>query len=120
MATAVKRKLSSAPAGNLGIKIAAVATAGTAIHTAVGGTNDGTYHEIWLEAYNSDTIDRVLTLEIGGVTVPDNNIVTTIPARAGLFRVLDGHPLQNGATVAAFASAANVIVIFGFVNAITD
>lgn len=120
MATAVKRKLSSAPAGNLGIKVVATATAGTAIHTSVAGTTAGTFDEIWLEAYNSDTVDRLLTIEVGGVTVPDDNIKVTIPAQSGLVRVIDGLPLQNAATVAAFASAANVIVVFGYVNAITD
>lgn len=119
MATAVKRKLSQSTDG-LGIKVVATATAGTAIHTAVAGTTAGTFDEVWLYAYNGDTIDRALTLEWGGAAVPDNNIVVTIPAQSGLTLVAPGLILQNSKTVAAFASAANVITITGFVNAITD
>lgn len=119
MATAVKRKLSGSTDG-LGIKVVATATAGTAIHTAVAGTTAGTFDEIWLYAYNGDTVDRVLTLEWGGVAVPDNNIVVTIPSKTGLTLVAPGLILQNAKAVAAFASAANVITITGFVNSITD
>lgn len=119
MATAVKRKLSGSTNGR-GIKVVATATAGTALHTAVAGTTAGTYDEIWLYAYNSDTVDRLLTIEMGGVTVPDDNIVVTIPAKSGLTLVTPGLIMQNGLSIAAFASAANVVTIYGFVNAITD
>lgn len=119
MATAVKRKLSQSTNGR-GIKVVATATAGTALHTAVAGTTAGTYDEIWLYAYNSDTVDRTLTIEMGGVTVPDDNIVVTIPSKAGLTLVTPGLIMQNGLGIAAFASAANVVTIYGFVNAITD
>lgn len=120
MATFVKRKLSAAAAGNRGIKVAATATAGTTIHTAVAGTTAGTFDEIWLWAYNSDTVDRLLTIEFGGTTAPDDNIKVTIPALSGLVQVVPGFDLQNGCVVGAFAAVANVVVIFGFVNAITD
>lgn len=119
MATAVKRKLSGSTDCR-GIKIVATASAGTTLHTAVAGTTAGTYDEIWIEVFNSDTVDRVVTIEFGGTTAPDDNIVMTIPSKAGLVRVVDGLILQNGAVVKAFASAANVLVAFGFVNAITD
>ncbi len=119
MATAVKRKLSASTNGR-GIKVVATATAGTSLHTAVAGTTAGTYDEIWLYAYNSDTVDRVLTIEFGGVTVPDDNIVLTIPSKFGLVLVTPGLILQNGVAVAAFASAANVVTIYGYVNAMTD
>ena len=119
MATVVKRKLSSSTDGKA-IKIAATATAGTAIHTAVAGTTAGTYDEIWLWAFNSHTGNIKLTIEFGGADAPDQNIIITIPALAGLVPVVPGLILQNGATVKAFASSANVITIAGFVNSITD
>ena len=119
MATVVKRKLSSSTDGKA-IKIAAVETPGTAIHTAVAGTTAGTYDEIWLWAYNGHTADVVLTIEFGGSDVPDQNIVVTIPFKSGLVPVVPGLILQNGATVKAFAATTNVITITGFVNAITD
>lgn len=119
MSTAVKRKLSSSADGKA-IKIDAVTTPGTTIHTAVAGQVDGTFDEIWLWAFNSHTADVVLTVEFGGADAPDQNIVVTIPYKAGLVPVIPGFILQNGATVKAFAETTNVITITGFVNAITD
>ena len=119
MATVVKRKLSESTDGKA-IKIAATATAGTAIHTAVSGTTAGTYDEIWLWAFNSHTGNIKLTIEFGGASAPDDNIIVTVPALAGLVPIVPGLILQNGATVKAFASSPNVITIIGFVNSITD
>ena len=119
MATVKKRKLSGSTDG-LGIKIAAIATAGTALHTAVAGTTPGTYDEVWLWAYNSHNTSILLTLEFGGVNVPDNTIVINVPAVIGLIPIVPGFLLQNGKGIAAFASVANKIVIYGFVNTITD
>jgi hypothetical protein len=119
MATAVKRKLSGSTDGKP-IKVVPTATAGTTIHTAVAGTTAGTFDEIWLWAYNGHTADVVLTVEFGGATVPDQNIIVTIPTKAGLTLVVPGLILQNGMVVAAFAATANVITISGYVHAITD
>ena len=119
MAVAYKRKLSGSTDGKA-IKVVQTATAGDTIHTAVAGTTAGTFDEIWLWAYNGHTADVVLTLEWGGATVPDQNIVVTIPFKAGLVPVTPGLILQNGMVVKAFAGTANVITIIGFINAITD
>lgn len=119
MATAVKRKLSGSTDGKP-IKIAATATAGTAIHTAVAGTTPGTLDEIWLWAYNSNSSAVVLTIEFGGPDAPDQNIVLTLPSKVGLVPIVPGLILQNAATVKAFADTADVVTISGFVNAITD
>ena len=118
MATIAKRKLSGSTDGR-GVLVAATATPGTLVHTAVAGTVSGTFDEIWVYAYNSDTVDRVLTIELGGVTAPNDNIKVTIPALQGRFLVVDGAILQNGTVVRAFAAAANVVVVSGFVNAIS-
>lgn len=119
MALAYKRKLSGSTDGR-GIKVTATATPGTTIHTAVAGTTVGTFDEIWLYAYNSDSADRTLTIEFGGVTAPDDNIKMTIPFQQGAYLVVPGWILQNGTIVKAFASVANVITINGYVNTITD
>ena len=119
MAIIVKRKLSGSTNGR-GIKVVQTATAGDTIHTAVAGTTAGTYDEIWLFAYNGHTAAVVLTIEFGGVTVPDDNIVITIPTKMGLTLVAPGLILQNSVVVRAFAATANVIVITGYVNSITD
>lgn len=119
MATAVKRKLSGSTDGKA-IKLTQTATAGDTIHTAVAGTTSGTYDEIWLWAYNGHTANVVLTIEFGGASVPDQNIVVTIPFKSGLVPVVPGLILQNGMVVKAFAGTANVVTLLGFVNAITD
>lgn len=111
-----KAKLSGAAAGNRGIKVAATATPGTAIHTAVAGTTANTFDEIWLWAVNSDTTARKLTLEWGGTTSPDDLIELTIPPESGMFLVIPGYVLQNTLAVAAFCATANVVMIHGYVN----
>ena len=115
MAVFEKRILSGSTNGRP-ILVVATATAGTLMHTAVAGTTD--IDEIWLYAVNSDTTDRKLTLEWGGVTVPNDLIEETVPAEGGLFLVAPGLLLQNGLIVRAFAATANVVTIHGFVNRI--
>jgi len=113
MAVLSKVLLSGSTQGK-GIKVVETATAGTTIHTAVSGTTD--LDEIWLWAVNSDTSPRKLTLEWGEAAAPDGNIEVTIPAEDGLVLVAPGLLLQNGLVVKAFAAAANVVIIHGYVN----
>jgi len=116
-------KLALQPAGTtgtgLGIKVAATATAGTAIHTA--STTATTIDEIWLYAVNTSTSSVKLTIEWGEATAPDGNIELTVLPEAGLVTVIPGLVLQGNATakvVRAFAASANVVVVHGFVNRI--
>lgn len=119
MATIVKRKLSGSTDGKA-IKVVQTATAGDTIHTAVAGTTAGTFDEIWLWAYNGHTSAVTLTIEFGGTTVPDQNIIVTLASKSGLIPIVPGLILQNGMVVRAFASVANVVTIIGFVNSMTD
>lgn len=119
VAIAYKRKLSGSTDGRM-IKVVAIATAGTLIHTAVAGQVAGTFDEIWLWAVNSSAATVKLTIEYGGVASPDDLIEVYIAAESGLMLILPGYILQNSLVVRAFAASANVILIGGFVNAITD
>lgn len=119
MATFTKRKLSASTDGKP-ILVAATSTPGTTIHTAVTGTTAGTFDEIWLWAYNGHTATVTLTLEWGGATVPDQNIIVDIPSKSGLLLVTPGLILQNSMVVKAFAGTTNVITLNGFVNTMTD
>ena len=117
-------KLCLQPAGTTGtglaIKVAATATAGTAIHTASATAT--TIDEIWLYAVNSSTSSVKLTIEWGEATAPDGNVEVTILPEAGLVTIIPGFLLQGNAAakvVKAFAGTANVICIHGFVNRIT-
>ena len=115
---ATKRKLSGSTDGRA-ILVVATATPGTAVHTAVAGTTPGTFDEIWLWAVNSDSTDRKLTIEFGGVTSPDDLVEVTIPAESGLLLVIPGLVLTGSVVVTAFCATANVVMIHGFVNRIT-
>lgn len=116
MAQTVTKTLLSGSTQGKGIKITTTSTAGNTIHTAVSGTSS--LDEIWLYAYNGHTENVILTIEWGEATVPDGNIVLSIPNKRGRYMVIDGRLLQNSLVIRAFASVANVIVIDGFVNAI--
>jgi len=116
MATFTKLKLSGSTDGKQ-IKVAATATPGTTIHTAVSGTSD--YDEIWLYVTNNHTAAVALTIEFGGTTSPDDLIQQSIPAKTGLYLLVPGLVLQNGAVVKAFAGTTNVISVSGWVNRIT-
>jgi len=119
MATFSKIALSGSTDGRL-IKVAQTATAGTTIHT--GSSTATTFDEIWLYAVNSDSTDRKLTIEWGGVSSPDDLIEQTITAESGLLLVVPGLIIKGNATaliVRAFAASANVVMIGGYVNRIT-
>lgn len=116
MATFGKQLLSGSTNGKA-VKVAATATAGTLIHTAVTGTTN--LDEIWLYAMNTSATNVKLTIEWGEATAPDGNIEVTVLAEAGLVCITPGLLLNNSLTVRAFAATANVITIHGFVNRIT-
>ena len=119
MATFSKIALSGSTDGRM-IKVAATATAGTTLHT--GSATATTFDEIWLYAVNSDSTDRKLTIEWGGVASPDDLIEYTVKAENGLYLIVPGLVLKGNATplvVKAFCATANVVSIAGYVNRIT-
>lgn len=96
-------------------KIAATATPGTLIHTAHATALD----EIWLWAANSDTVDRKVTVEWGGVTVPDDIMELTILAEDGWQLIVPGLILTGSVLLGVFAATTNVVTVGGYVNRIT-
>ena len=110
-----KRHLSGSVSGR-GILVTQAATPGDLVHTAVAGADD--FDEIYLWAHNTDATARKLTTEWGGVTSPNDTIEQTVPAEAGLVLVAPGLPLNGGVIVRAFAAAANLVVVVGYVNRI--
>jgi hypothetical protein len=115
MATYTKQQLSGSTSYR-GILVAATATPGTIIHTASPTDVD----EVWLYAYNSSGSAVLLTIEYGGTTVPNDNIKISIPPTCGLVPVVVGIPIKDSLVIRAFAATANVIVLFGFVNRISQ
>jgi len=96
-----------------GIKVVATGTPGTTIHTGQASTT--LTDVVTLYAYNSDTVTRSLTLEWGGITAPDDNMRFDIPPKTTVPVVVD-LIIRNSLVVKAFCDAANVVVLFGFVN----
>jgi len=119
-ATTARKKHLSASTDGRGIKIVATATAGTALHTATATADGSQRDEIYVYLYNSHTDDVEVTFEYGGVTDPDDHIVVTVPFDSGLILAIPGLTLENALALAAFASVANVVVAYGFVNPISQ
>jgi hypothetical protein len=115
MATFSKLPLSGSTNGR-GIQVAATATPGTLIHTAVSGTTD--FDELWIYAVNISGSSVKLTIEYGGTAGPDN-IELTIPGESGLTLVIPGLFLNNALEVKAFAATTNVISLHGYVNRVS-
>jgi hypothetical protein len=119
MATFTKQKLSGSTDG-LAIKVTGTNSAGAVtVDTAVAGTTVGTFDEIWLYANNTSASSVKLTIEWGTATAADGNIEVTVLPEAGLVTIIPGLILQNSKVVKAFAGTADVILLTGFVNAIT-
>lgn len=116
MATYAKTKLSESTDGRQ-IKVAATATPGTTIHTAVSGTTN--YDEVWIYVTNNHTASVNVTIEYGGTTSPDDLIQAAIPSKTGLYLLVPGLVLQNGSIIKMFAGTTNVICVSGWVNTIT-
>ena len=116
MATFSKLPLSGSTNGRQ-ILVAATATAGTLIHTAISGTSS--LDEVWMYVVNTSATGVKLTVEYGGVSVPGDHIELTIPGESWLVLVSPGLVLNNGLVVRAFAGTTNVLAISGYVNRIS-
>ena len=117
MATFSKLHLSGSTGGQP-VLVAATTTPGTTVHTT--GTSSTAIDEVWLYAHNTSGSAVTLTVEYGGTTNPNNRIILSIPAQAGLTLVLPGLTLSGdgsaGRIVRAFAGTANVVTVSGYVN----
>lgn len=87
---------------------------GDTIHTALATTTDGEGDEIVIDAFNSDSAERTLTLGWGGTTDPDDLLEFTLAAGERK-NLIPGLFLRNGLAVKAAADAGNVVTIQGYV-----
>lgn len=119
MSTFTKAALSGSTDGKQ-IKISATTNGGAnTIHTATANSGANQWDEIWIYATNTDTTPRNLTILWGGTTEPDNQMIVSIPSQSGRLLLIDGMILHNSLVVKAYATAANVIIVDGFVNQIS-
>lgn len=117
MATYSRQLLSGSTNGRT-IPVAAVATPGTLIHTAIAGTSS--FDEVYAWVTNVTNAAVTLTLEWGGVTDPGDHMVKqlTIPPNSAPIPVVTGQVLQNALVFRAFSSSASALNITGYVNRI--
>lgn len=100
------------------IAIAATATPGTTIHTAVSGTTS--MDEVYAFFSNNSDDYVTVTIEWGSTTATTGALVSayTLPPRSLPIPIGTGQRTQNGNVIAAFASVTNVVVCTGWVNRI--
>ncbi len=117
MATDIKKIIPSGSTNGRPVKIAATATPGTIIHQSATTTVTGCGDTMIASVYNSDTVDRSITFECGGTSSPDDHVKRTIPSGETFNVPLP--MLNNNLILRAFASAANVLTVSGYVERIT-
>lgn len=102
------------------IKVTPTSSPGETIHTATATATE--IDEIWLWAANTSAATVNLSVQWGGTTTPDDYICSAFPIEANSDAVLvaAGLVLTGGLLVKAFASVADVITVFGYVNRITQ
>lgn len=115
--TVFTKMLLSGSTNGKNIKVAATATPGTLVHTAVSG--EVNFDELWLYAYNSSASAVVVSIEFGGTASPDDLIEISIPSDSEHVLMIPGLLLQNGLVVRAFAGTIDVVVLNGYVHRIT-
>ena len=117
MATYSRVLLSGSTSGRE-IPVAATATPGTLIHTAIAGST--AFDEVYLWASNVTAASATLTLEWGGVTDPGDHLVKalSIPANSPAIPVITGQVLNGGLVLRAFSGTASAINVGGFCNRI--
>ncbi len=112
------RALLSGSTSGLPIPVAATATPGTLLHTAIAGASS--FDEVYLWASNVTGAAATLTVEWGGVTDPASHIVKaySIAANSPPMPIAVGQCVNGGVAVRAFSGTANAINVTGFVNRI--
>jgi hypothetical protein len=118
MATYSRVLLSGSTSGKP-IPVAAIATLGTAIHTAIAGA--AAFDEVYLWASNVTALTATLTIEWGGATNPGDHMVkaVSIPANSPPIPIATGQVLNGGLAITAFSGTASAINITGYVNRIS-
>lgn len=100
-----------APSGSTNgrmVKVVQTATAGTLLHTCTATANEYDCVTIW--AVNNHTAAVDLTIELGGVTSPDDLVIYSgLRSKVGEVKIVDQARLQGGVAVRAFCSVANVV-----------
>lgn len=93
-----------------GIQITATSSPGTVIHTATNASGQIDQIRLYFANLHSDAV--LVTVQWGGTSTSDQ-IITSVPYKAGLTLEIPSLPLAGGLIVRAFANVANVVNVFG-------
>lgn len=117
MATYSRVLLSGSVNGRV-IPVAATATPGTLIHTALAGTAG--FDELYVWASNVTASPATLTIEWGGVSDPGDHLTKSLslPANSPPIPLVSGQVLHNGVVCRALSNTASAINLSGYVNRI--
>ena len=119
MATFTAMTLSAATNG-APIRVAAIASSGTTIHTATTSDMPEGCDEVWLWAGNIGATAVNGSLYISSDGTGNKSINFRAPAAFnGPIPILAGHRLCDGVVITATASVADVVLIWGNVNRIS-
>lgn len=115
---AFSRILLSGSTNGRAIPVAATATAGTLLHTAIAGTS--AFDEVYVWISNVTASAATLTLEWGGVLDTGDHMVKalSIPANSPPIPIITGQVLNNGLVLRAFSGTASALNATGFCNRI--
>lgn len=113
------RQLLSGSTNGRAIPVAASATPGTLVHTALAGTTG--FDEVYLWVSNVTANAVPLTIEWGGVASPDDHVVEqlSIPPNSPPIPILTGQVLQNGLSVRAYCGTPGALNLTGYCNRIS-
>lgn len=101
------------------ILIAATSTPGTLLHTATAIS--GEIDEVTIEfSIPTHTAGLVVTVEVGGVTSPNDLVVLTVGNKVGSQVAVFQRRLNGGVVVRAFAGTTNLVAAAVTVNRITS
>ena len=118
MANSFSKEFFSGSTNGLGIKISATSGTGTTVHTAT--STSGEKDEVWLYAVNESDVSVNLIVQWGGTTDVDNTMTVGVPPKSGQQLIVPGFVVNGGVVIRAYASTADVIVVYGFVNRIVS
>jgi len=101
------------------ILIAATATPGTLLHTATADPAE--IDEVTVElSVPTHTAALLATIEVGGVTSPNDLVVLSVNNKAGVTTAVFQRRLNGGVVVRCFAGTTNLVVASVTVNRISN
>lgn len=112
-----RRIILSGSTDGAGIMVTGVApTLGNTIHTGVTGAADS-IDEVWLYVHNTATTNREIGI-MWGASAAGSRFKYTVTSRDvdGLHLIAPGLPVRNAKIIKAWATAADVLSIWGYVN----